>query len=149
MVSHTNLHSGTDFVTMLVPLIRNADAQSLTLDLADCDAAEIYAMIGTNADTYSSTDNLQLELQESADDVTYTACADADLTNFVAGTNTGTFKKLTANADCSQTYAVGYRGSKRYLQVAVNFGGTHSTGTSIAILGVRGRKRIQPAQSFT
>ncbi len=154
MVSHSNLHSSTDVVTMLVPLIRTADAvpaDGSGCDTADCDAVELIFLIGTNADTYSSTDKLELEVQESDTDVdgNYTAVANADLTNYVTGTNVGTIKVLTANSDCSQSYSVGYRGSKRYVRGRFNYSGTHSTGTSLALIAIRGRKRIQPAQSFT
>ena len=45
--------------------------------------------------------------------------------------------------------SVGYRGSKRYVRAVLNFSGTHSTGTPIGVIGLRGRLRAQPANSYT
>ena len=154
MTNHSSLYSGTAVSTMLVPLIRTADAvpaDGSGLDLRDCDDAMLVFVIGANGDTYSGTDKLELEVQEADTDVdgSYTAVANADLTNYVTGTNVGTVKVLTANADCSQSYLVGYRGNKRFIRGRFNFGGTHSTGTSVALLGLRGRNRIQPANANT
>ena len=47
------------------------------------------------------------------------------------------------------TYIVGYRGSKRYSRDRFNFSGTHSTSTSVALLGLTSRLRSQPANSYT
>jgi len=154
MVNHSTLHSDVGVATLLVPLIRTADAvpaDGSGLDLANCDSAELIFLIGANGDTYSSTDKLELEVQESDTDVdgSYTAVANADLTNYVTGTNVGTIKVLTADANCAQSYVVGYRGSKRYIRGRFNFSGTHSTGTSVALLGLKGRNRMQPANSYT
>jgi hypothetical protein len=148
MPNHSSLYSNTDVVSLLVPLIRNADTLSSTLDLQNCDDAALVFHIGANGDTYSGTDKLELEVQESDDDSTYTAVANSDLTNFVTGaTNPGTVKALTQNSDCSQRYMVGYKGTKRYIKGNLNFSGTHSTGTSTAILGLRGRNRALPVNT--
>jgi hypothetical protein len=148
-MNHTSLYANTAVSTLLVPLIRNADALSSALDLQNCDDAVLVFLVGTNGDTYSGTDKLELEVQESDDDLTYTPVANADLTNYVTGTNVGTVKALIANADCSQSYLVGYRGSKRYIKGNLNFSGTHSTGTSTAVLGLRGRNRAKPVNAYT
>src|SRR4051812_13739146 len=118
MPNHTSLYANTSVSTLLVPLIRTADAvpaDGSGLDTQNCDDVMLIFSIGTNGDTYSSTDKLELEVQESDTDVdgNYTAVANADITNYVTGTNTGTVKVISANSDCSQSYIVGYRGSKR------------------------------------
>ena len=56
-----------------------------------------------------------------ATDTTYTAVANADLTNYVTGTNVGTVAVVNSNATASTVYQVGYRGSKRYVKGNLNF----------------------------
>ncbi|WP_020476263.1 hypothetical protein [Zavarzinella formosa] len=154
MTNHTSLYANIAVSTLLVPLIRTSDtvpADGQGLDLQNCDDAALIFVIGANGDTYSGTDKLELEVQEADTDVdaSYSAVANADLTNYVTGTNVGTVKAIIANTDCSQSYYVGYRGSKRFIRGKLNFSGTHSTGTSTAILGLRGRNRAQPANAYT
>ncbi len=154
MVNHTNLHSDVKVETGLVPLIRTADAvpaDGSGCDTKDCDSVELVFVLGTNADTYSSTDKLELEVQEADTDLdgSYTAVANADITNYETGTNVGTVKVIDTNAECSQSYVVGYKGSKRYVRGKFNFSGTHSTGTSVALLYLKGRNRMQPVNSYT
>ena len=64
MPNHTSLYANTGIVTMLVPLIRTADAvpaDGSGMNVADCDDAVILFLIGANGDTYSSTDKLSLK----------------------------------------------------------------------------------------
>src|SRR4051812_34755776 len=121
MPNHTSLYANTSVSTLLVPLVRTADAvpaDGSGLDVSGCDDAMLVFLIGANGDTYSSTDKLELEVQEADTDVdgSYTAVANADLTNYVTGTNVGTVKVITADASCSQSYFVGYRGSKKFIR---------------------------------
>lgn len=113
----------------------SADATSAAFDTAPFRAASIIFNVGATAGTLSSTNNIALEVQESDDDSTYTAVSDDDLTISTVATNTGTAYLLTANADVSQAYIVGYTGTKRYLKGVVNFGGT-TQNTAVAILGL-------------
>jgi hypothetical protein len=151
MPSHTSLYANTAFTSLLDPIVSNADANSAGVDLQNCDDAVLLFHIGAAVDTYSSGNKLDLEVQESDTDVSgnYTAVANADITNYVTGVNTGTVAEIIANSGCSQIYQVGYRGSKRYIRGVLNFSGTHSTGTVCGITALRGRNRAQPVNSYT
>lgn len=149
MPNHTSLYAGTSFSQMLIPAVYNTDQNSSSIDLADCDDAVILFDVGNSADTLNGSNTIELEIEESDDDSTFTDVADADLTNYVAGTNDGTVALINAAAEDSTVIAVGYRGSKRYIRGVVNFTGTHSTGTPIGIVGMRGKLRGQPANSYT
>ena len=94
------------------------------------------------------------ELQESDDDSTYTAVADAALEFPLwqglaarVGTATGTFfqSKTTGAADVAGLYEVGYRGSKRYIKVNVRLTGTHTNGTPTAVSFSQGQPAFTPA----
>jgi hypothetical protein len=149
MPNHTSLYANTGFVSLLIPATRTADANSTGMDLKDADDAALLFYIGNSADTLSGTDKIELEVEESDDDSTYTDVADADLTNYVNGTNDGCVAVIDAPSEDSLVVAVGYRGSKRYVRGVVNFVGTHSSGTPVSVLGLRGKLRGQPANSYT
>ncbi len=149
MPNHTSLYANTSFTSLLDPVVSSADANSASVDVQNSDDVVLLFHIGAPVDTYSSVNKLDLEVQESDDNSTFTAVANADITNYVTGINTGTVAEITANSGCSQIYQVGYRGAKRYIRGVLNFSGTHSSGTICGVTALRGRNRAQPVNSYT
>lgn len=69
--------------------------------------------------------SIAIEVQESADNSTFTAVADADLQ--------GTEPTIAASAD-DTVYEIGYLGSKRYLRVVAVSSGTTTGGVFGAVI---------------
>lgn len=113
----------------LKPLLRTATATGATVDLLGYDAAEILIDAGTCTDGTHT-----VSLTESDDDSTYTAVAAGD----IEGTCPAI---ITTNDD--QAHTVGYRGTKRYLRPVVTVAGSPSTGATIGICVLRGRKKYR------
>lgn len=149
MPNHTSLYANTGFVSLLVPAVRNSDTNSSGLDLQDSDDAVLLVHFGDSADTLSGTNKIEIEIEESDDNSTFTDVANADLTNYVTGTNAGTIAVIDAPTEDQLVLPVGYRGSKRYIRAVLNFSGTHTTGIPCAVLGARGRNRAMPVNSYT
>ena len=144
MPNRSSLYSNLGATSLLVPAVRNADTNSTGMDLRDADSAALLFHIGASADTLSGTNKIELEVQESDDNSTFTAAANADLTNYTTATNTGTGTVVVSNATASQAYLVGYKGNKRYIRGVLNFSGTHSTGTPIGVIGLKGGNHTLP-----
>lgn len=144
MPNRSSLYSNLSQATLLVPAVRNADVNSSGMDLRDSESAAILFHVGASADTLSGTNKIELEVQESDDNFTFTAVANADLNNYVAATNAGTGMVVVSNATASQAYLVGYKGNKRHIRGVLNFSGSHTTGTPIGIIGLRGGNHLQP-----
>jgi hypothetical protein len=89
--------------------------------------------MGLSADTLSGTNKIELSWQESDDNATFTAVADADMTGPVTGTATGTFAVVDDPAEDETCYKSGYKGNKRYARVNINFSGTHTNGTPMSV----------------
>ncbi len=142
-------------VTGLAPAVRTSSALSAKADTQGFESVIARFSSGTFGDTVSGSLYTEAELQESDDDSTYTAVADADLLFPVwqgkaarVGTATGTFfsSKTTGAADTAGLYEVGYRGSKRYLKVNVRLTGTHTNGTPASVSFSLGNPGFTPAQ---
>lgn len=119
------------------PVVLTADADGASVDMQQYEHVAFYALVGESGDTLSGTVYLELELEESADDSTFTDVADADMTNTVTGNNDGTFAKIDAAAEDDAVYMTQYKGSKRYVRPVVNISGTHSNGIPVGILAER------------
>jgi hypothetical protein len=131
-----DLISNIDPKSILIPAVRTADATSSAVDLQDDLACVLLAHVGLSGDTLSGSVKIEFEVQHSDDNSSYSACADADLSAAVTGTNTGTFAVVDAAADDEQMYKVAYIGNKRYLKVVANFTGTHTNGCPVAVEAV-------------
>ena len=104
------------------------------------DAVTFLAIVGVGGITLTATHFIELEVQDSADDSTFAAVADAELTDSVTGTNTGTFGVINSEATDDALFKTTYIGSERYVMPVVEFTGTHGTGTPVANVAIRHAK---------
>jgi len=142
-------YSDIGYDSLLVPAVRNADANSTAVDTDGFQSVTLVAHVGASADTLNATNKIEIEVQESdtTTDGDFTAVANADLTNYVTGTNAGTVAVVNSNATASTLYKVGYKGTKRYVRLVYNFSGTHSTGTVTAASATKGHPAIAPVNA--
>ncbi len=124
-----DLYNEISVAQSLAPAARTASANGTGVDLAGFDAAVVVVETGAITD---GTHTIQVE--ESTDNSTFTAVADADLQ--------GTEPAIGA-ADDNKVYEIGYMGTKRYVRVAVTVAGA-TTGGVYAAHVARGRARKQP-----
>lgn len=131
-------------VSSLLPAVRTADANGSAADLQGYDSAEIVAHIGLSGDTLSGSVKMEVEVEHSDDNSSWSDCADADLSSTVTGTNTGTIAVIDAAADDEQIYKSGYKGNKRYVRVVFNYTGTHTNGLPASAMIIAGHPHQAP-----
>lgn len=126
------------------PAVLSADTNGTGVDLQGFDAVEILASLGTQGVTLSGSVFIDFILQESSDNTTFTAVADLDLIGTPITPGSGIFARIDANSKAARSYAIGYRGVRRYLRCVVDFTGTHATGTPISVIALLGRPTVSP-----
>jgi hypothetical protein len=97
----------------MAPAARTATANGTGVDLKGYHSAVAIIEVGARTDGTHT-----FELQESDDNSTFTAVADADLQ--------GTEPAVAASGDQNKVYELGYLGKKRYLRVKVTVSGATS-----------------------
>jgi len=127
-----------------VAAVITADATGITIDRQGFGVCGADVVLGNSGDTLSGSVYVELEAQESVDDSTWTACADASIMNAVTGTNTGTFAVVNAPAEDSTVFSVQYRGGKRYFRVVANVTGTHTNGIPFGVVNWKGEATYKP-----
>lgn len=138
-----DLYSNLGVVQALEAQTITTDTNGVGIDLTGYSSFMVAVNVGASGDTLSGTVKIELELEESADDSTYTDVADSDLFNVVDGTNDGTFAVIELGDD-QTVYLTGYRGSSQYVRLVVNVTGTHTNGTPISAVAIRGHARTAP-----
>tara|TARA_R110000796_G_scaffold27008_4_gene74637 strand:+ start:3239 stop:3682 length:444 start_codon:yes stop_codon:yes gene_type:complete len=146
---NSKTYSDIKYQQLLDPVTVTADANSASVDLDGYESLCLLVNVGESGDTLSGSVYIELEVEESVDDSTWTDVADADLTNYLAGTNDGTFALVDAAAEDDARFIVGYKGTKQYVRVVINVTGTHTNGTPIAVTGVLGTPRVSPVNVAT
>jgi len=111
-----DMKSNIDVMESLAPASRTAAVNGTGVDLRGYDSAMVVIQAGAAGGTSPS---FTFEVQESDDDSTYAAVANADLD--------GTEPVVTAAAAAAR---IGYKGAKRYIRAAI----TVVSGTSPTLL---------------
>ena len=129
-----------DLVMVPVLTAPTIDANGISVDMLGYDRCTFLAALGDSGDTLSGSVYVELEVEESDDDSSFSDVADADLQGYVAGNNDGCFAVVNAPAEDQAVFTATYKGSKRYVRPVLNVTGTHTNGIPISIIAVRHAK---------
>ena len=137
----------------IINAVKTAAGNGTGVDLQGYESATILVDVGAEGDTLSSNVYFEISLEHSDDDSTYTDCAQADIIDGTISAG-GIWLKLdgTANGNPDSAggiFRVGYVGGKRYVRVVLAKTGTHSNGTPIGAMVVRGHARNSVDNAFT
>jgi len=139
-----------DPIALLDPIIA-ADLNGNSVDCRGFASIILVAHIGLSGDTLSGSVLLDVELEDSPDDSTFTDCADADLENpdtggagAVTGTTTGTMARIDDPAEDNLVYAVRYVGPERFVRAVFNITGTHTVGMPCSVMAFRALPTYPP-----
>lgn len=113
------------------------------IDLLGFGSALIAIAVGVGGITFTGTNKIEFKLTHSDDDSTYVAVTDADVQG-VTGVTGGIVKSLKTAHAAADVTKVGYVGTKRFLKVLADFGGTHASGTPISVTAILGHPRSAP-----
>jgi len=139
-----DMYENCEIEQVLDPAVVAADANCSSVDLQGYECVTFFALIGEGGVTLGTGVTIEVEVEESDDDSSFTDVADADLSNYVDGTNDGCMAFLDALAEEDSVYTTTYRGNKRYVRPVLNFTGTHGTGTAIGIVAVKQGYKYPP-----
>lgn len=111
---------------------------SSAVDMQGYNSLNMLVSVGQAGDTLSGSLYWTLKLTHSNDDVTYTDVVAAELNspNATVVINSSSLDKAT--------YAFGYIGGKRYVKAVATPTGSHSVGTPIGMVALRGAPNYAP-----
>lgn len=140
-------------VVSLAAAVRSAAANGTGVDLQGYESATILVDVGAEGDTLSGSVYFEVSLEHSDDNSTFTDCAQADIVDGTIAAD-GIFLKLdgTTGGDpdtAGGIFRVGYVGGKRYVRVVLAKTGTHSNGTPLGAMVVKGHARHTGDNAFT
>lgn len=120
------------------PATRTAATTSTTIDLQGYNSANILFAVGQSGDTLSGSLFWTLKLTHSDDDSAYVDVPLVDLNNPSATV------VINASTLDRTVYGFGYNGNRRYLRAVATPTGTHTVGTPMGIVALRGTPAYSP-----
>ena len=140
-----DLVNNVEPVVSIVNAVKTAAANGTGVDLAGFESAMAVVNVGAEGDTLAAGLNFQISLEHSDDDSTYTDCVQADIVDgTMAADGVWLILDGTAGGNPDTTgsiHQVGYVGGKRYVRLVIAKTGTHTNGTPIGGVILRGNPR--------
>ncbi len=133
-----DISNRTVAVATQVPAVVTADADGTTVDLQGFNSAMVVVNTGVEGDTLSGSVKFDFILEHSDDDSTYTAVTSSTDVTEGSVDSSGIFLTLDANGETPQISQIGYIGGKRYIRCKIDATGTHSNGTPMGVVVVKG-----------
>jgi len=127
------------FGSMLAPVVVTATGNSSSVDVKDYGA--LCVLVHAGAMAFDGSNLLDLKLQHSDDDSTFTDCAADDVFEGEDMAN-GIVKKLDAAGDADKVHPLFYLGNKQYVRVRYEETGTVSV--ALGITAVKGHPKALP-----
>ena len=139
-----DLKNNIGVVQSLAPAARSSDADGTGVDLQGFESATIVIDMGAEGITLASTNKIEIELEHSDDNSTFTdVTSSADVIGATPDSN-GVIATFDDPAEAPAIASVGYIGGKRYIRAVANFSGTHGTATPLAVSVIKGHARSNP-----
>lgn len=137
-MSNRSQNDSLTAVQSIDPVTLTGDANGTGVDLAGFESALVIVAVGESGDTLSGSVKVDLELEHSDDNSTWSDCAAADTVGEVSAGNFGT---IDAAAEDDACFQVAYVGGKRYIRPVINLTGTHTNGIPVGAVVVKGMPR--------
>tara|TARA_Y100000004_G_scaffold194440_1_gene259025 strand:- start:1565 stop:1999 length:435 start_codon:yes stop_codon:yes gene_type:complete len=133
-----DISNRTVAVATQVPAVVTADANGTGVDLQGFESAMVVVNTGAEGDTLSSSVKFDFILEDSDDDSTYSAVTSSTSVTEGSVDSSGIFLTLDANGETPQISQIGYIGGKRYIRCKIDATGSHSNGTPMGVVVIKG-----------
>lgn len=135
---------------VLDPVVISTDTNTTTTDMQGFESLCMSVLMGDSGDTLSGSVFHELILQHGdlADGSDGAAVADTDVVLGEGGSiSSGVFALIDAPAEDSAVFSIGYVGKKRYVRVVIDTTGTHTNGTPMGVVALKGKPTLLPVSS--
>ena len=125
--------------------VYTSDENGASVDLQGYEGALIVMNFGISGDTLSASLYVDVELEDSPDNSTWTNCEAGDIRGAQSGLSAGVMRNVDAAAEDELSYQAAYVGTQRYIRPVYNITGTHSNGMEFSCDVIKMFPRIKPA----
>ncbi len=133
-----DISSNISVTQLLTPVMSTTAKTSTSIDLQGFQACLVLIHIGFSLDTLGAGLFWTLKLQHSDNNSTWSDVVAADV-------NSGVTSYVVNSAALDEAvYKFGYLGNKRYLRAQALPTGTHTSGTPLGMIAVRGEAALMP-----
>jgi hypothetical protein len=133
-----DISNRTSVVKALAPAVVTADTNGSTIDLQGFNSAMMVMHTGIEGDTLSGSVKFDFILEESDNGSDWSAVTSSTDVTEGSVDSSGIFLTLDDNAETPQVTQIGYIGGSQYIRVRIDATGSHSNGTPMSAVVVKG-----------
>jgi hypothetical protein len=133
-----DISNRTSVVKALAPAVVTADTNGSTIDLQGFNSATMVMHTGIEGDTLSGSVKFDFILEESDNGSSWSAVTSSTDVTEGSVDSSGIFLTLDDNAETPQVTQIGYIGGSQYIRVRIDATGSHSNGTPMSAVVVKG-----------
>jgi hypothetical protein len=139
-----DLHDNLSAVIAVLPATLTATPTDISIDLLGFRGAMVAFWIGAGGITFTGTNRIDLVAEHSFNGTDWAAVTQADIVGATV-TGSGIYRSIIAAKAAADVTEISYVGGRRFFRTRPVLGGTHSTGTAMTAMVVRGLPEQMPA----
>lgn len=131
--------------TVVVPIVATTTPTVVAVDRQGFESVTFVAQVGAGGITFTGTNKIELILEHSDDNSAWSTVTNPkDVVGRTATITSGIVDAWTSAKAAASIHEYGYIGGKRYVRLTPTFGGTHGTGTAVAVTAMLGHPNNAP-----
>ena len=148
-MSSREIFNSIKIENVVIAQVLTASATPAVIDMSDASSVDFLVNMGNSGDTLSGSVYWTIKLQESSDNSTFTDVTDSEsLLIAIDGEKQVGATSIVVDAPTvdQKNFVISYKvpGNKQYLKLLINATGTHSNGTPVSAVAIKGTLKVSP-----
>jgi hypothetical protein len=148
-MSSREIFNSIKIENVVIAQVLTASATPTVIDMSDASSVDFLVNMGNSGDTLSGSVYWTIKLQESSDNSTFTDVTDSEsLLIAIDGEKQDGATSIVVDAptEDQKNFEISYKvpGNKQYLKLLIDPTGTHSNGTPVSAVAIKGTLKVSP-----
>lgn len=148
-MSSREIFNSIKIENVVIAQVLTASATPTVIDMSDASSVDFLVNMGNSGDTLSGSVYWTIKLQDSSDNSAFADVTDSEsLLIAINGVKQDGATSIVVDAptEDQKNFEISYKvpGNKRYLKLLINATGTHTNGTPMAAVAIKGTLKVSP-----
>lgn len=148
-MSSREIFNSIKIENVVIAQVLTASATPTVIDMSDASSVDFLVNMGNSADTLSGSVFWTIKLQDSSDNSAFADVTDSEsLLIAINGVKQDGATSIVVDAptEDQKNFEISYKvpGNKQYLKLLIDATGTHSNGTPVSAVAIKGTLKVSP-----
>lgn len=148
-MSSREIFNSIKIENVVIAQVLTASATPTVIDMSDASSVDFLVNMGNSGDTLSGSVYWTIKLQDSSDNSAFADVTDSEsLLIAINGVKQDGATSIVVDAptEDQKNFEISYKvpGNKQYLKLLIDATGTHSNGTPVSAVAIKGTLKVSP-----